>query len=46
MNMFSSGDELVEWNGRSSQGATFEEVCDIILIMNMFSSGDEVVILY
>ena len=26
-----SGDEVVEWNGRSLQGATFEEVCDIIL---------------
>jgi len=25
------GDEVVEWNGRSLQGATFEEVCDIIL---------------
>ena len=22
---------MVEWNGRSLQGATFEEVCDIIL---------------
>ncbi|WAR16283.1 RIMS2-like protein, partial [Mya arenaria] len=26
-----AGDEVVEWNGRSLQGATFEEVCDIIL---------------
>ena len=26
-----SGDEVVEWNGRSLQGATFEEVYDIIL---------------
>ncbi|XP_050389025.1 regulating synaptic membrane exocytosis protein 2 isoform X3 [Patella vulgata] len=25
------GDEVVEWNGRSLQGATFEEVYDIIL---------------
>ena len=30
-NFFSLGDEVVEWNGRSLQGATFEEVCDIIL---------------
>ena len=26
-----AGDEVVEWNGRSLQGATFEEVCDIIM---------------
>ena len=25
------GDEVVEWNGRSLQGASFEEVYDIIL---------------
>ncbi|XP_060601574.1 regulating synaptic membrane exocytosis protein 1-like isoform X2 [Ruditapes philippinarum] len=26
-----AGDEVIEWNGRSLQGATFEEVCDIVL---------------
>ena len=28
--LYSSGDEVVEWNGRSLQGKTFEEVYDII----------------
>lgn len=31
MSLFSQGDEVIEWNGRSLRGATFEEVCDIVL---------------
>lgn len=29
--LFFQGDEVIEWNGRSLRGATFEEVCDIVL---------------
>lgn len=31
LSLLLAGDEVVEWNGRSLQGATFEEVYDIIL---------------
>ena len=31
LNVFSPGDEVVEWNGRCLQRATFEEVRDIIM---------------
>ena len=27
---FVSGDEVIEWNGRSLQGSTFDEVYEII----------------